>query len=954
MTSSMTVAVFDQPLLRTKISAPHISKPFVHRPRLTNKVQQGVRGPLTLLNAPAGFGKTHLLMEWMAETGLPVAWLTIDTQDNELQRFFGYFIGALQTLVPSLGEKALEFLQFTEGSDLEVGLTLLINDLFALPKEVVLVLDDFQVLENPLILDGLGFLLKYLPANLHLVIASRSEPDLDLAWLRAKGRVVDVGAEDLRFTGDEIGQYFQQAIGQPLPTETVQALAEYTDGWITALQLVAISLQSQAEPAARLANLQDRLHGRVDYLAGFLAEVVLDSQPEDVRRFLLHTSILETLTGPLCEAVIDPDAQPGSGMVMLNRLEHANLFISALNRKHEWFRYHPLFSDFLRQAQAEAGPGEIPELHKRAALWFEQNGHLADAFRHALASQDMEWAADLIERSLEVMMKTGEISALNQWMDKLPEEILHRRPYLSLAYAWSLIAAWQLHLARYWLDDVRLSLDRFEKQSHAAQNSSRPGKGEGFDQGSSPSIRAGLAICQSALAMFSGDMEQAAAYYQQAAGALPQENIYARSLIALEDSLSAILSGDTQKASESLRDTMRVARQANNLFVLVIATGALADMQAQQGQLSKAWETLQRAKYVVQGADGEPLPLAGLVDISQGDILLEQDLLEEASEYLERGCQVTRSMWYLGSLNGVISLARLRQAQGDIAGSQAALEEAAGIALIAESGEWDEAVVAATAVRLALLRGDLSAAEVEWKKGGLPDLSGTIAFEKYPYHVCEYLLLTQARFLLVKGQDTRNELDLQHAAVLLESMLPAAEQFQRVTSQMEILVLLAMTQAALGEAGAQKNLLRALALGEPEGYRRMFLDEGRRLAELLRQCRSEQQALGSYFPSLAFIDSLLEDIQRSGNGRQSDPQPAGRKTGPTTARLEDGFPISLSAREIEVLKMIAAGKSNQEISTQFYLTLNTVKRHAYNIYAKLEVNKRTQAVMKARQLGLIP
>ncbi|HEX9029681.1 MAG TPA: LuxR C-terminal-related transcriptional regulator, partial [Anaerolineales bacterium] len=564
-----------------------------------------------------------------------------------------------------------------------------------------------------------------------------------------------------------------------------------------------------------------------------------------------------------------------------------------------------------------------------------------------------EWAADIIERNLERMMKTGEISTLNQWMDKLPEEILHRRPYLSLAYAWSLIAAHQLQLARYWLDEVRMWLGRFEKQTGATQNSSRPVMGDGIEDDRFQFVRAGLAICHSSLAMLSGDMEQAAEFYQQASEVLPEENVYAQSLIALDNSMSAILSGDTQKAIEALRGAMRIARQANNPFVLVIATGALADMQAQQGQLSKAWETLQRAQYLVQGPDGNPLPLAGLLDISLGDILLEQDLLEEAREYLERGCQVTQSMWYLGSLNGMVSLTRLRQAIGDIAGSQSALAEAERMAVSAEAGEWDNAAVAATAIRLALLRGDLSAAELWWKKGGLPNLSGTIAIEDYPYHIYEYLLLTQARFLLVKGQDTKNQRDLQQAAELLRTILPAAEQYQRVTSQIEMLIFLAMAQFALGEQGAHKTLLRALALGEPEGYRRLYLDEGQRLSALLHQCRLEQQETGSYFPSLAFIDSLLEDIQHAGTNRQLAPQPAEQKASPTTARLEDGFPISLSMREMEVLKSIAEGKSNQEISNEFYLALNTIKRHAYNIFAKLEVSNRTQAVMKARQLGLI-
>jgi LuxR family maltose regulon positive regulatory protein len=403
------------PLLRTKISIPQIPSGTIARPRLTERIHRSVEGPLTLLAAPAGFGKTHLLIEWTKETRLPVAWLTLDSDDNDLGRFFRYLIGALQNLEAGLGEEALEFTQSSTGGGLEVGLTLLINEISARSKEMALVLDDFQVLENPAALQGVGFLLKYLPPNLHLMIASRSEPKLDLAFLRAKGRLVELGADEMRFTGEEVGQYFQQAVGLQLSPETVRALEERTDGWITSLQMAAISLENQADPAMLLAHLQ----GTAPYLAGFLAEEVLDRQPEEMRQFLLRSSVLETLSGPLCDAVVSPDAQPGYGAAMLNRLERAHLFTTALDVKHEWFRYHPLFADFLRQLEAEVNPGEIPALHERAAMWLEQDGQLDEAFRHALASGDMAWAADRIERNVPAMFNMGEVSTLARWIGRL-------------------------------------------------------------------------------------------------------------------------------------------------------------------------------------------------------------------------------------------------------------------------------------------------------------------------------------------------------------------------------------------------------------------------------------------------------------------------------------------------------------------------------------------------------
>jgi LuxR family maltose regulon positive regulatory protein len=899
-----------------------------------------VKGPLTLLAAPAGFGKTNLLIEWTKETTLPVAWLTIDGDDNDLSRFIRYVIGALQTLEPGLGEEALDLLESPKDDGWKIGLTLLINELSVLPKEGVLVLDDFHALENSKILQRIDFSLKHFPPNLHMIIASRSEPELDLAFLRAKGRVSELGADDLRFTGEEVVGYFKEAAGLELPLETVQALEERTDGWITSLQMAAISLKDQADPAILLANLQGRAH----YLSEFLAEEVLDHQPGEVRQFLLRSSILETLSGPLCQAVVNPDAQPGYGAVMLNRLEHANLFINALDEKREWFRYHHLFADFLRQVQAEVNPAEIPELHKRAAIWLEGNGHFNEAFRHAVASRDMAWAADMIERNVQTMINMGEMSALARWIGRLPEEITRKRPFLSVGYAWALIVSHQLDHARYWLDDVRQSVEQLEQQTTAAPTLDVDLSG----------IRGGLALCQSHLAMLSGDLKQAAVFSQQATSYLPEENVYLRSLIALDESISSVLSGDTQKAIESLRVAVRIARQANNPLVMIIATCEIAIMQWIQGHLSKAWETLQKAQYLAIGPDGKPHPMAGFIDIVLGEILFERDELEEARDYLERGCQSIQSIWYLGSLGGMTSLARLRQAQGDISGAQDIVEEIARMALRSDASQWDNALASGLSVRLAVQRADLAAAEQWWKKGGFPDLNTPIALEDYPYHIFEYVLLAQARFLLVRGQETDRARDIKQAAEWLGTLLLEAERFQRGASQIQILVLQAMAQYALGNERATKTLLHALTLGEPEGFRRFYLEEGWRLAELLRQCRAAQKDSGSHLPSLAFIDSLLVSIQGTGNRQQADQVLIEDRTTPTTVHLEDGLPIFLSAREMEVLALIAQGKSNQEISAELYLALNTVKRHAYNIYTKLEVRKRTHAVSRARQLGLIP
>jgi LuxR family maltose regulon positive regulatory protein len=926
------------PLLQTKITVPLLPAEFVHRHRLTERIRQGVKGPLTLISAPAGFGKTNLLIEWAAETKSHVAWLTIDDEDNDPSRFFSYLIGAIQAVDPGLGEEALDFIQSTKSRGLETGVTLLLNEISVLRKNLILALDEFQVLESETIIQGFNYLLKHCPHNLHLIIASRKEPAFDLASLRAKGKVVELGADELRFTHDEITLFLRAVTDQQFPHETIDALEQNTDGWITGLQMAAISMRHHTDPADLPFNLQGDSH----YLVDFLAKEVLDRQSEEIRQFLLKSSVLDQFCGPLCEAVIKPESQPGYGAVMLDQLEHANLFVVALDEKHEWLRYHHLFRDFLRHILAETHPAEVPLMKKRAALWFETQSSLEEAIKYALGTGDDEWTADLIERNVETMIKTGEIFSLTHCIGALPDEIIQQHPRISMTYAWGLITSYQLDTARYWLDDLQQKLDQDKKMGVKDQ-----------ENAGLWNIYGGLAVCRSTLALLNGDAEQAAQFSTEAANYLQQENPFIGSLLALENSWYFVLAGDTSKAVESLRKTVRIARQANNLLVMIVATCQLAEMQALQGQLSKALVTLQKAQFMATNPDGSTHPLAGIADIGFGEILLERDVLDKAEEYLERGWRITKSLWSISSLDSMVSLARLLHIQGDASGSQAIIEEAAQMALSTESSQWDDAMVSAIATRLALQRNELPAATQWWKKGGFPDFMEKIALENYPYHIFEYIQLTQARYLLALSREAADYRQLKWALELLEPLLRAAERFKRVTSQIEILILQSLAQNDLGNVDRGAEILSsALALGEPEDYRRIFLDEGQSLANLLTRCQSFQQDSIGMLPSSGYIESLLDALQTDKEADQIYPRIAPQPIKPTITQTD--FPFSLSAREVEVLSLIAEGKSNQEISAHLYLALNTVKRHAYNIYSKLGVRKRTHAVSKARQMGLIP
>lgn len=938
--------VVESPLLKTKITIPPLPAGYVARPRLKEIIERGTKGPVTIICAPAGYGKTNLLIEYARSTSSRVAWLTFDSADNDQDRMFRYVITALQTLEPHLGDEALDYIQSVKGNGtytsaaVEIGLAQLINELTVLPGELILILDDFQAIDDPVKLKSTSFFLKNLPRKLHIVFASRSEPALDLSNLRGKGHLTEISADDLRFTVEEVGEYFQQIMGFYLPLETIQELEQRTDGWVTALQLAALSLRRNPDSTPLLANLK----GDVHYLVEFLAEEVLDRQPEDIRQFLLKSSILETLNGPLCEAVVNPDAQPGYGKVILNQLEHDRLFITALDEQHELFRYHNLFAEFLRHVHAEINPTEIPILHKKAALWYEKNGDPEEAFHHALASGDHEWAADMIQHNIETMINAGTFLSLTQWIGQLPDAVVHQRPALGFQHAWGLIASYRLDLARYWLDDVRRRLRELEDQPNS----------EDTETGLL-NIRGGLAICQSMLALLSGDMDQAAEFSHQATQYLRDENPFIQSLLALDKSLYFSLSGDTIKAIESLRNTIQIARQANHLLVMILATCQLADIQALQGKLNQAWITLKKAQLMAVGPNGEALPPTELVDIGLGEILLEHNLLEEANVYLERGIKSSSTIWMLKKLDSMISMARLRQIKGDIAESQLVLEEALQLTLSTESSKWDETLISAIAVRLALQRGDLSDAEKWWRRSNFPNFTTSIPLTNYPYHIYEYLVITQVRFLIAIARTSENENYLTQGADLLDSLLPQVKQFQRISTAIEILVLQAIMQYEVGEIQpAIKTLRRALAQGEPEGFRRIYLDGGQPIAELLVYCQSEPREFENLLPSTEFIESLRSDFERE-ISFESQPQSSSRITKePISTKFEDGLPITLSAREVEVLELIAEGKSNQEISAELYLALNTVKRHAYNIYAKLGVQKRTKAVSIARKLGLIP
>lgn len=938
-------------LLETKISVPILQPNRIHRPRLTELIDLGVLGPLTLIVAPTGFGKTHLLIEWINETNYPVAWLSLDPDDNDLYRFISYMIGALQTIEHHLGQETLELLPLIKANVCEIGMTLLINEIIELPNEIILVFDDFQVINNEKITQCLEFFIKNLPQNIRIIISSRREPSLDLPGLRSKGKVFDLSQNDLRFIGDEVEQFLTKSLRMQLPQETIKSLERKTEGWIAALQMVALSLRNKSDPEKLIANIT----GNTRYIVDYLAREVLQQQDQEIQEFLLKSSILENLTGSLCEAVVRPDAHPGYGMVMLHQLERANLFITALDQKHDWYRYHQLFSEFLRHIQTETNPAETASLYKRAALWYEKQNNLTESFHYAHASGDLNWMADLIERNIKPVIASGEILPLAYWINMLPDEIIGQRPGLCLSNAWVLIASYQIDLARYWIDYLKTTYDLNTDQVFSETRPDAKHLTIENQELDFWNIQGGMELCQSSLAILTGNLEKAEIHSKQATKYLRKDNPFIKSLLSLDESMHTILSGNTIKAVESLQKTINIARQANNLYVLIYGTFRLARIQALQGLLDQAWATLKKAQVMATAPDGKPLLLASLLNILFGEILYERNLLDEASHQLEYVYKNTQHSQSLERLYGLLIIARLRQAQGDLAGAKEIINESYKIALGTSESQWDDFLVSCAAVKLALQHGDLDTAGLWWKKGGFSKPTDPFSAQDYPYHIYEHLLLTQARYLLELGAEIEDADMLDQCLQILNMLLYEAERFERLTSKIEILVLLSRTQLALQDQNnAIQTLLNALALGEPEGYQRIYLDEGENLIKLLIHSQKAPETSRLRLPSPAFITNLIETCQSEGNKQKDNPRTGQQQIIATSKETRELQPVTLSNREVDVLKLIAEGKTNREISNQLHIALNTVKRHAYNIYQKLEVKNRTQAVTKARKLDLIP
>jgi LuxR family transcriptional regulator, maltose regulon positive regulatory protein len=905
------------PLLETKLYVPKLRRGVVARPRLSERLSRGAESKLTLISAPAGFGKTTLLAEWLAVAPagrLSVAWLSLDQADNQPVTFWTYLITALQTVLPGIGASSLSLLQESQPPQIETVLAPLLNELSTVASDIVLVLDDEHLVDARDIQAGMAFFLEHLPPRVHLVIATRADPALPLARLRGRGELVEIRAADLRFTPDEAAAYLNDVMGLDLTAPDIAALEGRTEGWIAALQLAALSMQGRDDIAGFIAGFT----GDDRYIVDYLVEEVLQRQPERVRSFLLETSILARMTGPLCDAVTGQD----DGKATLEALDRGNLFLVPLDDRRRWYRYHHLFADVLRAHLLDERPELAPELHRRACDWYEQNGERSEAIGHAMAAGDVERAADLIELAIPALSRARQEATLRRWLEALPDDLLRMRPVLSDTYAGSLLVRGEVDGVEERLRDAERWLDADDQATIGGRSMVV------VDETAFCRLPGSIAVHRAGQARILGDVAGTVAHARRALDLVDEDDHLGRGGGATLLALATWTSGDLEEAGRWYGAGMADLEKAGHLSDVIGCALALADIRLAQGRLGEALHVLERGLALATGQGGHVLRGAADMHVGISAILLERDDLEGARRRLFEAEA-------LGEENGLpqnryrsrVAMAAIRQAEGGPEGALELLTEAEH--LYVNDFSPDVRPVAAVKARVWIAQGRLSEAS------GWARESGLSAGDELDY-VHEYEHITLARRHLAEGVRDRSERAVSAATELLGRLLAAADDGGRNGSVIEILVLLSLArQASHDVAGALSALERAVALADPEGYVRVIVDEGQPMVALLKLA-SKQRAASEY------VRRLLAAAV-TGEGATAE--------GPTPVRQALIEP--LSERELEVLRLLESDLDGPDIARELTLSLATVRTHTRNIYAKLGVNNRSAAVRRAAELGLL-
>jgi len=869
------------PLLSTKLFIPAPRSNIVPRPRLTKLLNEGLERKLALVSAPAGSGKTTLVGEWLSGVMHPSAWLSLDERDNDPVRFLSYLIAALQSIAPSMGINAAGLLKSAQLPPIESFMTILLNEIAAVSDPFILVLDDYHVIEAGPVQDAVAFLIERMPTQMHLVIATREDPNLPLARLRVRHQLTEVRAADLRFTSPEADAFLSGSMGLTLTPANVAQLEARTEGWIAGLQLAALSMQGLQDPDGFIRSFTGSHHFVLDYLF----EEVLGRQSASMQSFLLHTSILDRLCGPLCDAVLsegnlEAHAFPSSGQETLAALERANLFIVPLDHERRWYRYHHLFADLLQNRLHQSGK-VAAELHIRASTWYEDNGYEIEAFRHAAAAGDIDRAARLMEGKGMPLHFRGAVAPVLSWLDTLPRKVLDARPALWVLHASAVLMAGRM-------SSVEPKLIAAEK---ALQKAEQDDKTRDLI-GHIASVRATIAVSRH-------DAETILAESRRALAYLHPDNLAVRTATTWTLAYAYQLHDNRVAAGKAYADALSISEKIGHDIIALLAALGLGNIQEKENRLYAAAETYRR---VLAMAGDSPPPAVCEAHLGLARLHYEWNDLNAAAMHGEQAIQLAKRLEQSDRIvAGEVFLAKLKLAQGDASGAAAVLAKADHLAR-QQNFAHQTPQIAAVQVLALLQQGNLTAATHLARKHEHP--------------------ISQARVQLSKGNTAA-------AITLLGTLLKQAELNAMEDERLRATVLLAVASYMNDEKEHAVQLLAdALTMAEPGGFTRTFLEEGEPMYRLLHEAADQGMRQD-------YLGKLLAAFERR------FPFPA------------DSLIEPLSGRELEVLRLIAQGLSNQEISERLYIALPTVKGHNRIIFDKLQVKRRTEAVARARKLGLL-
>lgn len=891
-------------LLNTKLKVPPVRSSHVQRAELIQKLDKLQEYKLALIVASAGYGKTALVSEWTAQSSMRVVWYSIDTGDNDPTRFWDYVIAAIQTVYPNTGEQTLTLLHDPHPLPVETILSTLINELSAIPDVLTLVLDDYHVIDSPSIHEGLAFLVEHMPSQMRLLMTTRTDPPLPLARMRVRSQLLELRSADLRFSPLHIATFFADVMGLALTTNEVEVLDQRVEGWIAGLQLAGLALQGKRDPAEFITSFA----GDHRYVLDYLGDEILDRQPEAMQQFLLQTSILERLNADLCDTVTGTVESRS----VLDFLERHHFFVVALDDQRQWYRYHRLFADFLQHRLGLKYPNRVKALHQRASLWFERNGLQSEAIGHALAAEDHERAAELVQGIAELLIwRRAEHTTLLGWLTGLPDRVLQLYPRLYLYHAW----------VSYLTNQMSTAIQRIADAEHALN-----------DTGSSPDpLMAGmLAAVHSTLTGVHQQFPETLTLSRQALELLPEDAVSWRCMAAINLGVTCAAIGEIQEAVEVLSYAMELSQEIGSAFAMLSAFWHLSSLQTAQLFLHAAENTCQQLEHATQMPGLQRYPTSSYVALLLGEIQMERNDLDAAERTLLASAeQMNPESFPLALLRVNIALSRLKALKGDPEGSEQFFRLAEQLERMSRL-QGRATVLSLARARRWLEQGNLDAVQA-WtaeNRLGLDD--------KFSYHrEAHYLML--ARLYITKGNPADK------ALYLLERMVKQAEASQRNGSLIRALILQAVAfHKCNDDPKAANSLAWALSLAEPEQPVRVFADEGQPIALLLEKVLDLQRKGQLPVPvSTAYVARLLAAMGKS----TASPAPPVR----TAGHLAD----ALSQRELEVLRLLADGMDSSEIAERLFIAVDTSRKHIKNIYSKLGVHSRWEALKHAEAYNLL-